>query len=175
MITANYVYLISSLPTLQFGSKPPFTFEKLLELSSRHISGEDMATLKRSSISGDYARKETEPPVLKKWRDFDTALRNELVKIRASHKRLDPNKYLRPGEAADLSIPHITLTAHRNPNILEGERMLDETRWKFLSELEFSHYFDLEFLLIYAHKLLMLERWDRIGSADKNRMLEELV
>lgn len=175
MLYANYVYLVSTLPMLHFGLKPPFSFEKFLEISSRYAPDEDMETLKNSSISGEYDRGAAEPFALKGWRDFDTTLRNELVKIRSSHKRLDPAKYMRHDERADSYIAHIVMTSHRNPSILEGERMLDEARWDALDELEAGRWFDLDILIIYAHKLLILERWERIETAEKERLLEELV
>ncbi len=175
MITGNFVYLISTLPMLQFGSKPPFSFEKFLQICSRYISNRDIEVLKMSSISGEYGKKAPKISTLKKWRDFDTALRNELVKIRASHRRQDPIKYLRQDGIADSFITHIGMNAHRNPSVLEAEKMLDSARWDALDELKLEHYFDLDFLIVYAHKLLILERWERIEAAEESRILKELV
>jgi hypothetical protein len=53
--------------------------------------------------------------------------------------------------------------------------MLDEARWRMLEELCVGHYFDLDFLIIYALKLLILERWQRIRTADGGRLLEEVL
>lgn len=160
-----YIYFISTLPMLRFGMKPPFSFERFLELARRYIPEADLEMLKRSSISGEYAAVDNIHEALKKWRDFDICLRNELVKIRSSHKRVDPAKYLRHDGPYDAQAAHMAMNAHRNPSILEGERMLDEDRWKALDEFEAGHYFDLDILIAYAHKLLILERWDRIGTA----------
>ena len=44
-----------------------------------------------------------------------------------------------------------------------------------MDELATGHYFDLDFLISYALKLLILERWERINSADKPRLLEEVL
>lgn len=104
---------------------------------------------------------------LKKWFTFDTLLRNELVKVRASHKRIDPARYLRHDGYAGQEIMHLALGAHRNPSILEGERVLDQARWQVLEQLSFGHFFDLDFLIIYALKLLILERWERIRSHER--------
>jgi hypothetical protein len=169
---SHYIYLISSLPLLHFTQKPPFSFDKFLERCVQLIPEEDEDLL-RSLPSG--AKNLRQIPVIKAWLDFDTMLRNELVKIRASRRRIDPEKYLRQDSYAGPSIYHIALAAHRNPSVLEGERSLDEARWNYLEELAFGHYFDLSFLIIYAYKLLILERWQRIYSADKGRLLEEAV
>ena len=175
MISADYVYFISSLPTLQFGSKGPFSFEKFLELCGQYLPEKDVEIFKRSSISGDYDEKENQTPALKRWRDFDTMLRNELVKIRASRKHLDPVNYMRQDGAADSSIAHIAMNAHRNPSILEAERMLDMARWDALDELEMGHYFDLDLMIVYAHKLLILERWETVETAQKESLLEKVL
>jgi len=56
--------------------------------------------------------------------------------------------------------------------IKEAEKSLDEARWKFLDELSFGHYFDLDILIVYVLKLLLLERWGKINTADKTKILE---
>lgn len=185
------IYLISSLPMLQFGMKPPFSLGRFLKLCEGKISAEDFSLLEKVSISGDYI--EGSPfSTLQRWRIFDTALRNELVRIRAGRLQRDPEKYLHHDGYTDPSIARIAMNAHRNLSILEAERMLDEERWRMLDELSFSHYFDIDFLVIYAYKLLILMRWDRIHprltqdqddtersevsrAADSSRMLEEIL
>lgn len=169
-----YTYLISSLPMLNFGAKPPFSFEQFLKICQRVISQSDIDILKKTSIIGEYSYQSNQP-TLKRWRAFDTVLRNELAKIRAARKRVDPLKYLRGDEYADSSVTRIALNAHRNPSILEAERMLDQERWHVLEEGACWHYFDIDFLIVYAHKLLILERWEKIDTADKTQRLEEVL
>lgn len=167
-----YTYLISTLPTLHFGLKAPFGFEKFLFYCREFIPEADMEILKKASILGDYTGQIVHP-TLKRWEDFDTTLRNELVKIRASRKRLDPQKYLRREKFSEPDIAHLAMSAHRNPSILEAEKLLDEERWRILDEFSFGHYFDLDFLIIYALKLLILERWERINTQDKAGILRD--
>lgn len=171
---AYYTYLISSLPMLHFGMKPPFSYEKFIGICSRLIPEKDIEIL--NSIShieiGLYQGKQ---PTLMKWQEFENALRNELVKIRASHKRIDPLKFMRQTTYADFSLVHIAMNAHRNPSILEGEKILDQERWHFLEGLTFGHYFDSDVLIAYALKLLLLERWEKINSTDKEKVLAETL
>lgn len=167
-----YIYLISSLPTLHFGLRPPFPFEKFVQRCEELIPQNGLEVLK------SLTRQDTHRGVRNitdRWLDFDSMLRNELVKIRASRKKIDPARYLRPDGYAGPSFYHIALAAQRNPSPLEGERILDQERWNFLEELSFGHYFDLGFLIIYAYKLIILERWERINSADKNKILDEAL
>ncbi|MEW6101578.1 MAG: DUF2764 family protein [Candidatus Omnitrophota bacterium] len=171
---AYYIYLISSLPMLHFGNKPPFSFEKFLNICQGLILEEDLVILKRISRSGEYEDKEAHP-ALRAWYDFDTDLRNELVKIRAGHKKIEPAKYLRKDGFIESAVSHLAWNAHRSTSLLEGEKILDAGRWNKLEELSLGHYFDLDSLIIYAVKLLILERWERINSADKERLLAQTL
>lgn len=173
-MSGYYPYLISSLPMLHFGMRPPFSSEKFLALCQQFILKADIEVIKKATLSGKYITQEIHP-TLKKWQDFDTGLRNELVKIRSLHKHIDPQKYLRPDGCAETYITHIAMSAHRTPDILEAEKFLDQERWYFLDTLSFGHYFDLGFLLIYVLKLFILERWDKINTADKEAVLEEAL
>lgn len=164
-MSGYYTYLISSLPTLHFGTKPPFGMDKFFSMCEKLISDEDLEALK-SSLGN-----ETEG----KWGEFEIALRNELVKIRAARKHLDVSKFLKGDGYADQWISHLAITAYRNPSIIEAERMLDQNRWAFLDELSIGHYFDIEILMIYARKLSILERWERVRTADAGKLLEETL
>jgi len=172
---AYYTYLISSLPMLRFGARPPFSFERFLEICKGLIPDGEMDILKEISAADGRVYAGAEEPTLKRWRSFDTALRNELAKIRASRKRRDPSKYIRRDGYAEASITHIAMSACRNPFILEAERALDTERWRFLGELEAGHYFDIGFLVVYACKLLILQKWDKVAAAGKARLLEEAL
>lgn len=167
-----YIYLISSLPMLRFGMKAPFSFDKFLAGCRRLMPDYDAGIL-ASVVASWEDPHNAKNPVLKKWYAFDMALRNELVKIRAARKKTDPVRYIRRDGYADPSISHIAINAYRARSILDGEKALDQERWRFLDELSFSHYFDIEALLVYALKLLILEKWDRINSADKRALIED--
>jgi len=39
--------------------------------------------------------------------------------------------------------------------------------------LSTGHYFDLDLLITYAYKLLILQRWENIREADKKILLEQ--
>jgi len=167
-----YIYLISSLPMLHFGVKPPFSFARFIEICKDKIPDADIEVIKLI-VEGDiYKGAQT---TLKQWAAFDIALRNELVKIRASRKHADPLKYIRGDGYAEPYISHIAINAYRASSVLEAEKALDQARWLRLDELATGHYFDLDFLIVYAFKLLILERWKKINSADKPKLLEEAL
>ena len=167
-----YYYLIASLPMLHFAAKPPFSFKEFLQRCRESIPEKDVEVLEGLTLEGSRAK---ERPIIRDWLSFDAMLRNELVKLRATRKKIDPTKYLRPNGYAGLSFYHIALAAQRNPSPQEGEKILDIERWNFLEGLSFGHHFDLDFLIIYAYKLLILERWERINSAKVSALLEEAL
>ena len=159
---------------LHFGSKPPFTLERFIQLCKGLLSEED-ARILLSCVQENILDFKTEQQTINKWRNFETALRNELASIRASRKKIDPVKYLHQDGFTEPYISHLALNTYRNPSVLESERTLDMERWRFLDELSLGHYFDLDFLIVYTFKLLILERWDKISAADKKQLLGELL
>ena len=167
------IYLISSLPMLHFGQRPPITFEKFIALCKGKVNDGELLALERT---GEIEGFSCPGLSLKKWHAFDTALRNELVKLRAVRHKLEPTKYLRPDSSyVEPQITHTALNAQRSPSLTEGEKILDLARWQKLEELSFGHYFDLDVLFIYAQKLLILERWEKIRSANPETILKETL
>lgn len=112
---------------------------------------------------------------LKEWVNFEVALRNELVRARAARRKVDPLKFIRLPDNPQAHISHVALAAYRSISILEAEKILDQERWSFLEHLSFGHYFDFDFLLIYALKLKILERWEKIQKADKQLLFNREV
>lgn len=173
-MAAYYVYIVSSLPMLQFGAKPPFSYEKFLLICKDLIPEHELGLLE-AIYNGKEESYDHSFLSLNEWRKFDTALKNEIVKIRAVRRHKDPAKYLRRDGYYDPALSHIAVNAYRNPSILESEKMLDEARWRVFDEITAGHYFDIDVLITYAYRLLMLEKWDKIQNADRARALEEAL
>ncbi|MCE5297740.1 MAG: DUF2764 domain-containing protein [Methanoregulaceae archaeon] len=170
-----YPYLIASLPMLHFGMKPPFSFDRFLEICRQFIPEKDFQLLRTLPQPEEYSKKAKRSLIIQKWIQFDTALRNEVVKIRSHKKHVDPAAYLRPEGYSGSSLAPVVSTMNINGSILDNEKSLDETRWKLLDELATSHYFDLDLLITYAYKLLILQRWENIRSAEGTILLEEAI
>lgn len=170
-----YTYLISSLPMLQFANQPALTLKDFLSRSAEFIPRKDATLIKEALSTDGYALKVSAPAALLKWREFDLALRNELVKARALRKKVDPAGFLRNDTHFNIKITHIAQAALRHTSILEAEKYLDLERWNALDEISRGHYFDLDFLLVYGLKLAILERWVKIESADKAGLLEKAI
>ncbi len=161
---------------LSFGMKPPFFFDRLIYLCDGLIADKDIETLKAAVVTDGAQDGSGQNRALVKWRSFDTMLRNELVTIRAQRKKTDPVKYLRQdGSPESAYAAHLAINAYRKPSILEAEKTLDLERWHELDELASGHYFDLDALIVYALKLMILVKWDAIHAADKKCLLEETL
>ncbi len=170
-----YPYVIASLPMLHFGMKPPFSFERFLEVWCPLIPEKDFQLLRTLPQPEHYFEKGKRHRIIQKWIEFDVALRNELVRIRATKKHIEPATYLRPDSYSGSSLTPAIMAATVNTSVLDAEKILDETRWKALEELATGHYFDLDFLITYAYKLLILQRWENIRSADGTILLEQAL
>lgn len=167
-----YPYLIASLPMLHFGMKPPFSFNRFLEICRQFIPEKDFQLLGTLPKPENYPVKAKRHPVIQKWIQFDTALRNEVVKIRAHRKHVEPATYLRPDGYSGPSLAPVVSTLNMNNSVIDIEKSIDEKRWRMLDELATAHYFDVDLLITYAYKLLILQRWENIRSADGTILLE---
>jgi len=157
------------------GNHPVISVDNFLERCTELIPGKDFNLIRQAISTDAYALDSPKNNILWKWREFDLGLRNELARARAARKKINPEKFLRQGPSFDINITHIAQASLRQGSILEAEKYLDLVRWEFLDELAAGHYFDLDFLLVYALKLAILERWTRIGTADKAAMAEKVL
>ena len=174
-MSAYYIYLISSLPMLNFSARAPFLLEDFFTKCKNLIPEKEFEIL-RSVCQQDPQTLTTQSlDSLNQWVNFEITLRNELVRARASRKKTDPLKFLRFPDSPQAEISHLATVAYRSVSILEAEKILDQGRWNFLEELSLGHYFDFDYLLIYGLKLKILERWDRIQKADKELLLNAAV
>jgi len=170
-----YPYVISSLPMLHFGMKPPFSFERFLEACRPLMPEKDFQVLVTLPQPGQYFEKGKRHRMIQKWIEFDVALRNELVRKRTAKKHLEPSMYLRPGVYSSSSLAPAVMGATLNTSVLDAEKILDETRWKALEELATGHYFDLDFLITYAYKLSILQRWENVRNANGMFLLAQAL
>jgi len=167
-----YPYLISSLPFLEFGQSPPWSEDDFLGLVARYVSLADYAIIENLVKDKQPPEKH---PVVEKWNNFEVALRNELARVRAARKRVSFEKYLRLAKEEGPNLSDVVAHALRNPNPIEVEKALDLLRWDFLNQLSFRNCFDLAAIVVYALKLRILWRWEKIKKADSEALLRSLL
>lgn len=169
--------MISSLPMLNFSSRPPFGLEDFLAKCKGLIPETGIEFLRDACYKEVFILTAGEAAIgtLGKWINFEIALRNELARGRARRKKIDVLKFIHLPDEPEAYISHIAMSAYRSSSILEAERILDQARWDFLESLSLGHYFDFDFLLIYLLKLKILDRWDKVQKADKEYLFNQVV
>lgn len=170
----EYYYLIASLPMLEFGARPPMPYMDFLERCRGQLCSDDMRIIRKAKIEPVEERSGSRG-VLEEWKDFEIALRNEIAKQRALRLTKDPLKYIR-GE--DYSNPFESVSAHwavSQDSPMGAELYLDRVRWEKIEEFSKAHYFDIDFLIGYALKLQILERWQNINKGTGPEILQDII
>ncbi|RKY42143.1 MAG: hypothetical protein DRP85_03780 [Candidatus Makaraimicrobium thalassicum] len=150
----KYYYLVASLPYLGFGDSPPVDRDMFISECKKWLSPADMETLLAAEM-WRFEIAEEEIDLLREWKSFDSGLREELARVRASRKRAGGYKVPeRLKEIMGLETP------------LLMEEKLERFRWDFLEEKGASYHFDVNWLVVYFLKLQILER---LGVFDKDK------
>lgn len=166
---ANYFYLFSSLPLLDAGGEPPLSSAAFLDYLGYHLDPGDLGRLTAASlVPGETAATVVE----RAWYAFETALRNQLVRHRASQLRRDPQEHLRPETAAYGGLDSHVTEALGRPDPAQREAALDDLRWQVISDLEVTHPYSFEGLVAYRLKLLLLEKRALLDAAAGRQRLD---
>lgn len=155
---SQYYFLISSLPYLLPSGQIDMSIGDFLGTCESNMPADEFNLLTQCSLDPKgESEGSVSHPILNKWNSWETSLRNELVKLRASKLKLDADDYLKEG-GGTAGLFESAREAVNMGNPQEAELRLDRIRWSFLNELEAGHFFDLEKLLIYYLKLQILKR-----------------
>lgn len=103
---------------------------------------------------------------LKKWIAFEIGLRNALVMARAKSLGLDPYSHMVVddiGSAKD-EFDSLVIEWSSASDPLEGLRVLDRARWRWINENDDWFGFSDDELAAYAAKLILLKRWKRLSG-----------
>lgn len=169
---AQYYYLVASLPLLFYDSVRVPSRDEFLDTCSQHISSRDYRLLASASTS-DLKPVTPSCRTLDLWREWETALRNELVRLRAKNRRAEAEAYLVESPGI-IDAQAVAREAFGQESPLQAEDMLNRARWGYLDELEVGHYFDIEKILIYALRLQILERKALFDEQKGREMFEEV-
>lgn len=172
-MSRTYYYFIASLPRIEFDGRLPVSLPDFLKSCDNLLEEKDFKLIEEILNNEEPAVKITNK-ILEAWTHFNSRLINELAWFRAERAGKDPASHVRGEKSKD---PHLTAMIHQisqEANLLASERFLDQVRWKFLEELSFGQYFNMEFLIIYALKLKILARYEEIYSDKGKEQFEEL-
>ena len=164
---SRYYYFAATLPALQFGSPPPFSSEEFLRRAERYLGAADYELLS-SSVLFSLSDEEAHPcdsRLLASYRGFERGVRNELARLRAKRLGRQAEEFIRGGQSGDEGqLLRAAQAAFLAPTPLDGELALERERWAFLDSLSPFQTFELDSLLAYRIKLLILERLASFGA-----------
>jgi len=143
---ASYYYLMAQLPLLSFDSAPDLAVEALLEEAEKWVPESDFALLREIEADG-IAGVRGLPGALWPMVEFEIQVREDVGRWRQAQRA---GEDYRP-RAVDRS-----LLEEGTP--LDVERSLLQLRWSVLDDIGAEHHFDLESVIIYLCKLLIVRR-----------------
>ena len=152
----KYFYLISSLPSIILGEKPFYSIQGYMETCKSLMSDSDYREL--ASISLDPSATSGNSNFTKKWKSYETEIRNLTSKIRATKLGKEVSTYLRPDSISSTEIDKGVSDAFAANSPLDREIILDKLRWSIIESLEADCIFDLKKLLAYKLKLSICEK-----------------
>lgn len=158
---AQYYYLMAQLPSIGFGSKPPFKYEEFREIASRYINKKDREILKTLSLEPSRVGEKVSSRFLRKWYDFETSLRLALRELRAGKLKWEGVEISYEEHNKVLSSYYAKNVANQVFSIddpLQAELFLDKKRFEFLDSIKTQDAFSSDSLFLYAIMLLILIR-----------------
>jgi len=158
----NFYYLVSSLPTLDFEKALPFSYGEFLDHCQRLIGEKDFQTLQQATPN--YDKVAPAHSALEALAQFNRRFRNEIARTRAKKTDKNASEYIRGDSYVDQISIDVINQAAKAENPLEAERILDRYKWAKFDEISSIHSFDLTFLITYALKIQLLERYQEINS-----------
>jgi hypothetical protein len=171
MIGRLYYYFVAGLPAIHWNGKCPMSVEDFLSAAQRLLCA-DESMLLQQLLTGQSDDAKTDNAAAIAWIRFNRNFRNEIASFRAQRMHKDPQKETRGIKESEPRLREIIQEASKIPDLLEAEKLIDQTAWQFLDDLEGGHHFDLEYLICYGLKLKMLECYQEYHSPKGNNVFD---
>ncbi len=169
----QYYYVITSLPYLSLSEELPIRKNDFLANCKNYLKRIDFDILESVSL---FDAEENEIPldVIRRFFKWEAGLRNSLVRLRAESLGLEPDEFVR-GKIFDHFQALLAEESFNADSPLMAEEILNKARWRYLDELEFEHYFDIERLVIFFIKLQILERTSSFDAVKGREIMNAVV
>jgi len=154
-VSGEYYFLISSLPLLRLDELPPLSDMAFLELCQGQLSPTAVTALAHAAL---VPQDTAATPIERRWYEWETWLRNHLVRARASRSGADADAYFRNEADVFPGAQRLVDEALAAKTPAVRERMLDDLRWQRLNDLSSGHIFDFAALVLYRLRLLLVEK-----------------
>ncbi len=164
----QYYFLLSSLPALSPEASQVISLEDFLATSRDWLNERDWLLLTEAKLEPVYT--DNSNRVVSSWLAWESGLRNAMLRIRSSKSSQDAGQYARKDQQGNdfqafHEVSELARTASNASNPLEAELLLLKGRWNFLDSLELGHFFDIERLIVYKLKVLLLQRKNQMTVA----------
>ena len=169
----QYYYVITSLPYLSLSEGPHIRRNDFLASCKNYLKRTDFDMLETVSLF-DVEGNDVTPGVIRRFFRWERGIRNVLVRLRAKSTGLEPDEFIRD-EIVDHSQALLAEEAFNANSPLVAEEILNKARWRYLDELEFGHYFDIERLVVYFVKLQILERISSFDAEEGRERLNAII
>lgn len=197
----NYPYVIAGLPDLipDF-EKSSHDIDAILTQVSENMPAKDkrfldwlLFGLKGENLTGHFYREvfKSRNRFLKEYFRYDLDIRNIQVAYVARINSSDALEYitgtgalaesLLTSRAADFGAGEFFEDSARlfailgGNNILDREQNIDLMRWKKATEIATFNYFDIDYLLCFITKLMIVKRWDSLDKKVGAELFRKLV
>ncbi|MDR0877955.1 MAG: hypothetical protein LBN21_07870 [Treponema sp.] len=156
----NYYYLISQLPSLQYGEKAPYTPDEFLEQCKEMLSKSDYDGLKYCTLDIDVL----DGAPLTQWDFINTwVARERTMRYALSHLRSVNLK--RDDDEEQLEAPHESPRTEAGAHVafamgdpLEAEIYLDKNRWENIESIQGHDNFGINVIFAHVLKLKLMQR-----------------
>ena len=156
----KYYYLISSLPYLDFDKPLTIDREWFLDEAKKWLTDKDLKILKSIDMD-NFSVLSSDTDIIKEQKAFEEALRKDLKEARIIRR-----------DNLDEKPPKQIRDVFQKANPLEMEKALLKKRWDFIEEIDFGYHFDLNALIFYFLKLMILERLSSFNKEEGAHVFE---
>ena len=168
----NHWYLVSSLPYLRFGEKPPMSVEAFRAACVGWLDDDELVAI-------DALLENREPeaggaPAVQLW-NGEVQLRDAVVRVRAKNRGTDGSSVVKPHDGFSATIEKMVTNAFTRANPLEQEMELDRTRWALAEDLALTATFGLPAVLAFAVKVRIAERWAQMDEDRGKENVEQFI
>lgn len=181
----NYHYIITGLPVLMPDfSSGQFSYQDIASSIKEQLSAKDRQTVRwlefgmdTSHLSGHFYRAASrhKSPFIRQYYAMDRKIRNAQTIYLAEKEGLDASRYT-VGETASSKEDYPELQQIlQNRDLFEREHLLDRFRWDRITEMTVFHYFDIEVILAFLAKGMIVERWSRLDKEKGAALFRQYV
>ncbi len=171
-----YYYTSATLPMLSYDNPMAVSREDFLDICFRTMSESDYSAVTSCAITPEG--EDDTGGFAGLYREWEIALRNALVRVRAKEQGVDDREFQREG-GNGFGVDEIASSAVKIDSPLEAEHFLNRARWNRVDELTSGHIMDLEYLQGYYLQLQILERKESFredeGFQNYRKLYEDIL